>query len=351
MYYCNIHLHHHVDPFECMWNGIEDIYMTKTGEKIPDCFFFTLSGLGEFSYETSGSQLVRRRALWNTIHTHQMYEHLAPVTGYAFEFRECTDFDSMLERAKRSVTLGIPVVIGPLDMFYLNYHTKFWQTDHITCHYIMMVGFNEHRKLIYLYDNLFPEVQELAYEDLNSALDIEKSKLIEPNGMYCIAFQNRLPNVRELSLQAFRKKAERMLQPSKKSTGIGAMYKLSREIMGWKEQMEEADFRKCLLYIVQYTGFTAFADEMVPLKRRMKLPSCASRDIIAGNLSEIGVQYSLPSFLLAAEQFEQSGKWISQMTRILTDYLLDKGDELIRLQGIIEEIAKTEETAYRYLAR
>ena len=24
---------HHVDDYECMWNGIEDLYMTQTGEK------------------------------------------------------------------------------------------------------------------------------------------------------------------------------------------------------------------------------------------------------------------------------------------------------------------------------
>ncbi len=33
-------LSHHLDDYECMWNGIEDIYMNKTGEKIPDQFFF-----------------------------------------------------------------------------------------------------------------------------------------------------------------------------------------------------------------------------------------------------------------------------------------------------------------------
>lgn len=33
-------LSHHYDDYECMWNGIEDIYMSKTGESIPSQFFF-----------------------------------------------------------------------------------------------------------------------------------------------------------------------------------------------------------------------------------------------------------------------------------------------------------------------
>lgn len=30
---------HHLDDYECMWNGIEDIYMNITGESLPDQFF------------------------------------------------------------------------------------------------------------------------------------------------------------------------------------------------------------------------------------------------------------------------------------------------------------------------
>ncbi|MFR8103521.1 MAG: hypothetical protein ACLU8F_00285 [Clostridia bacterium] len=33
-----------------MWNGIEDIYINKTGEKIPDQFFFAMSGFCSFAY-------------------------------------------------------------------------------------------------------------------------------------------------------------------------------------------------------------------------------------------------------------------------------------------------------------
>ena len=37
------------------------------------------------------------------------------------------------------------------------------------------------------------------------------------------------------------------------------------------------------------------------------------------------------------------------MTRILTNYLLDKGDALTQISGIIKRIAEIEETAYKLL--
>lgn len=42
---------HHLDDYECMWNGIEDIYMNITGESLPDQFFFAMSGCCSFAYK------------------------------------------------------------------------------------------------------------------------------------------------------------------------------------------------------------------------------------------------------------------------------------------------------------
>ncbi len=44
-----VNIQHHQDDYECMWNGFEDIYITKTGEKIPNGFFFALSGFANFA--------------------------------------------------------------------------------------------------------------------------------------------------------------------------------------------------------------------------------------------------------------------------------------------------------------
>jgi hypothetical protein len=59
-----ITLKHHADDYECMWNGIEDLYIQDTGEILPPSFFFVLSEFGSFCYmKTPKSGLKRIIAL------------------------------------------------------------------------------------------------------------------------------------------------------------------------------------------------------------------------------------------------------------------------------------------------
>lgn len=59
-----IHMEHHVDDYECMWNGIEDLYIGNTKQTHPPSFFFVLSSFGSFCYmKTSKSELKRMIAL------------------------------------------------------------------------------------------------------------------------------------------------------------------------------------------------------------------------------------------------------------------------------------------------
>ena len=48
-----IELTHRMDDYVCMWNGVEDLYICDTGEKLPPKFFFVLSSFGSFCYMLS----------------------------------------------------------------------------------------------------------------------------------------------------------------------------------------------------------------------------------------------------------------------------------------------------------
>lgn len=43
-----IEIKHHSHDYECMWNGIEDLYINKTGECLPNDFFFYCQVLVHF---------------------------------------------------------------------------------------------------------------------------------------------------------------------------------------------------------------------------------------------------------------------------------------------------------------
>ncbi len=51
---------HHLDDYECMWNGIEDIYMNITGESLPKQFFFAMSGFCSFAYIRTNKEDIKR---------------------------------------------------------------------------------------------------------------------------------------------------------------------------------------------------------------------------------------------------------------------------------------------------
>lgn len=51
-----IELKHHSHDYECMWNGIEDLYMNETGESLPDGFSFCSPALAPSATEKQTNQ-------------------------------------------------------------------------------------------------------------------------------------------------------------------------------------------------------------------------------------------------------------------------------------------------------
>lgn len=80
-----IEIPHHQDDYECMWNGIEDLYIRDTGERLPPSFFFVLSGFGSFCYLKTEKAEQKRMVALGDGRTKKMYEFLAPIVG--FEYR------------------------------------------------------------------------------------------------------------------------------------------------------------------------------------------------------------------------------------------------------------------------
>lgn len=115
---------HHLDDYECMWNGIEDIYMNITGEKIPAQFFFVMSGVCSFAYIKTNKADIKRMVSFGDGRTKKMYEFLAPIVNFEYRHIECKTPELALAKAKKEIDKGFPVVIGALDMYYLEYYTK-----------------------------------------------------------------------------------------------------------------------------------------------------------------------------------------------------------------------------------
>jgi len=347
-----IHVRHHVDDYECMWNGIEDLYMTKTGENIPDFFFFAMAGTGNFICLRTPKGAVKRLAMWNDGRTKKMYERLAPIVGFKYQHTEGRSFSYMLKRAKQSIDAGNPVVLGCLDMYCLSYYPKFYHREHIPIHYVLMVGYNEERQCVYIQDCGIAGVQEISFTCLEEALNVQKTDLSDKNAMCTVQFEKKLPDVHEIAVKAFAEKARNMLEPPVTFLGIKGMRKLAKEFGAWKNELSEDEYRAVLQNIVMFTGTVPqLPDAFLKPEERNGIQHKAAREKLVYVLEELSARYGITAWEQSAHEFEKSGDLLSQMTGKMTDYLLGNCDELDDIPELIMQIADIEEQAFMFMLR
>lgn len=164
-----IEIPHHYDDYECMWNGIEDLYIQKSGEKLPPNLFFVLSGFGSFCYLKTDKADVKRMIAFGDGRTAKMYEFLAPIVGFDYQYSVSSTFERALKKAKKEIDEGYPVILGALDMYYLHYYKKLYHNEHIPFHYVMMIGYDDEIQCIYLHDCGRAERTEMSYHELSLA--------------------------------------------------------------------------------------------------------------------------------------------------------------------------------------
>ena len=96
-----IELKHHSHDYECMWNGIEDLYMNETGESLPDGFFFLLSDFGSFCYRKTDKSDLKRMVALGDGRTKHMYAFLAPIAGCTYAHHSYSTFERALKKGGR----------------------------------------------------------------------------------------------------------------------------------------------------------------------------------------------------------------------------------------------------------
>lgn len=351
-----ITLPHHVSDYECMWNGIEDIYQLKSGEKLPDYFFFALAGYGNFAYIKQkiqkGDTYERTvHAAWNDGRTKKMYERLASIVGFQYKHIEGRTFHYTMKKVKEQINQGMPVVLGALDMYYLPYYPKFYEKIHIPIHYVLMVGYDEEANCVYVQDCGLEGEQVLSMDILEKALAIEKTSLSDKNTICLLTFDEQLKSVGEIATKAFSQKAKSQLYPPVKFLGIPGMRKLAKEFKQLQYELTEEQYNKMITNILMFTGTVpCLPNTVYGSKEKDFVKHMAAREELAGVLRAIGKEYGIKEYENAADYFIESGLYIQEMCDLLTAYLLQEKthcDSLgEKISELIYKIADIEEKAY-----
>ncbi len=230
-----IEVKHHLSSGCCMCSGIEDLYATRTKQSIPEGFLLALGSFGETVFIKMNNRKKPYMFSANDARPKTVYENLKEELGLDYKIIEGRTVEYAKKSIKKEIDEGCPVVLGPLDMFYLPY-LKMYHTEHIPIHYVMMVGYDEEKHCVLIYDCDREDMIELAVNDLELAWNIEKNGVGDKNGFIKIRLCENPPDKYTLSYNCLLKKAERQLREKPYILGISAYEKIAGELPKWKKK-------------------------------------------------------------------------------------------------------------------
>lgn len=333
-----IALKHHVDDYECMWNGIEDLYIQCTGEILPPSFFFVLSGFGSFCYMKTPKAEIKRMIALGDGRTRQMYQFLAPIVGFEYKHYEYKSFEQALKKAEAEIDAGYPPVLGALDMYYLPYYSKLYQGEHIPFHYVLMVGYDNDAQCIYLLDCGRKEVQTLTFDELRHAYDCSYPGLSKPNTV-CMIRMNTAKNKYQIAKEALTKKSRMFLNPPVKFIGRMGFEKFIQDLPNLKHEITKEDYNKILTNMVMFFGTVpTVPNALRGINEPDEINFSGGFDKMSRVLNDIGKEYENEVWLKASKHFEKGALIISQITNIAVNYLTRENDKTDELPGLFTKI-------------
>lgn len=346
-----IKLKHHFDDYECMWNGIEDLYMNKTGESLPNLFFFVLSGVGSFSYlRTDKSELKRMVALGDG-RTKKMYEFLAQIVGFEYKHHEYEHFEQALKKAKKEINSGYPVVLGALDMYYLPYFTKLYHNEHIPFHHVLMVGYDDDERKIYLYDGGRTDLLSLSYDELQDCMNCSYPGLSKKNTLYTVRM-NESKSKYQIAKEAISKKCKLFLNPPTNFTGYKGFEKFILELPKWKTELNKDDYDKILTNIIMFFGTVpTMPNALKGINEPDYVVFRGGFDKMSNVLAVIGAEYKCGSWTDAALIFEECAAVIEKISDVIIAYLSGRADETELLPMMFEEVLSKMIEGYKVLSK
>lgn len=346
-----IKLKHHMDDYECMWNGIEDLYIRDTGEKLPPSFFFSLSSFGSFCYmKTPKSDLKRMVALGDG-RTKQMYEFLSPIVGFDYKHHEYKTFEQAIKKAKAEIDAGYPLVLGALDMYYLPYYSKLYHGDHIPFHYVLMVGYNDDAQCIYLLDCGREEVESLSYDELRHAWNCSYPGLSKPNTV-CTVRMNTTKNKYLIAKEALAQKGEMFLNPPVGFVGRKGFVKFIHELHKLKSELTKEDYDKILANMVTFFGTVpTVPNALRGIKEPDEVSFGGGFDKMSRILLDMGREYGNEAWLVASDRFAEGAATISEITNVIVAYLTGENDKTYELPGLFTKVMDimTEGASFHHL--
>jgi hypothetical protein len=333
-----IEVPHSVCKYTCMVSGINDVYELKTGQKLPCEFMMILSGMAGFAYLKFKRAKPPYMVFWAPSIKVQ-YKNLKEIFGIDINIRnEGGSFANAMKILRKNVDDGNPIVIGPLDMFHLDYH-EFFMKLHATAHFVLVVGYDDSAKRVYLYDCNYEKLQSLSYENLEQAWKTDEKGYLRKNSVIEFLIPRKGQSLDELTKRGLLHKANQMLNPPIRNFGILGIRKLSKEFPDWENWMNKDDYVLALKILVM------FANVPPTLSREID-NFTASRKEFSLLLKELADTTKNLELKQLSSYLYNSGQHIKRLCHIILDYVDQREDKRSEIPVLLSTIAETEEKAY-----
>jgi hypothetical protein len=320
-----LNLPHRVCESTCYVNGLEDILEWKSA-KYMYYLLSVLGGMGEFAYLKFKAASIPCMVYWGASPKYLMND-LEKIIGFKQEIIENRVFKSTFTKIKEFIDLGLPVVAGALDMCYLHYYKDLYMMRHVPIHYVLVVGYDDIKQVVFVHDCTYQDVKEVSYKEFEKALDVNVPGMSKKNTIRIFIMPDKLPTEFEIAKKGLNLRAEKMLNPPVSLFGIPAMKKLSKEIISWKG-------KSCFDHLVMYATIPPHIPKNFNNSNGMRFWK-------ADILQELGNKYNIINWVRASELFKQSGEIIIDICKaaVVQDSQL--------ISDLISKVAVMEEVAYK----
>lgn len=238
---------HEVHESTCYVNGLFDV-LAWQGARYDYFLLPIIGGMASFAYLKFKMAVPPCMVYWGNSPKY-LLKDLGEIIRFTQTISEGKSFRNEFPKMKRHVENDEPVMVGALDMYYLHYYPELYKKEHVLIHYVLMVGYDDERQIVYVHDCSVDGVQEIPYVEFERALDVSVPGMSKKNTFRIFQLPKKIPTELEIADKAFSYKARRMLKPPVSMFGIPAMRKLAKEIVSWVNM-------DCFRHMVAYAGLT-----------------------------------------------------------------------------------------------
>lgn len=325
-----ISLPHCTHESTCYVNGLFDV-LTWKGAQYDYFLLPVIGGMMSFAYLKFKMARPPCMVYWGNSPKYLLRD-LSDIIGFTQVTSEGKSFRNEFPRIKHYLDRNEPVMAGALDMYYLHYYPELYMKEHIPIHYLLVVGYDDEKNIVYVHDCSMKDVQEISYDDFERSLNINVPGMSKKNTYRIFTMPETIPSELAIAEKGLARKAMYMLNPPVNMFGIPAMRKLAQEISNWTD-------RDCYTHMAAYAGLTP------PLVNEDLSHNDGARFEQARVLKELGLKYDKKQWTDASGLFVKSGELIIRLSGEALAYNGTACSE------ILKEIADLEEDGYTTLRK